>query len=120
MMKIAFAVAIAAAVLTPALLLVGTIPAEAQTLRMAQGASSDRAGPPPFPTERLRCHCWHRLRRRHRWPTAKLLHGDHDSRPGRWPLSHAQRAPLRLNDTGNGNGLGFGRLLPGAPPISAK
>ena len=37
MMKIAFAVAIAAAVLTPAPLLVGTIPAEAQTLRMAQG-----------------------------------------------------------------------------------
>ena len=37
MMKIAFAVAIAAAVLTPAPLLVGTNPAEAQTLRMAQG-----------------------------------------------------------------------------------
>jgi hypothetical protein len=37
MMKIAFAVAIAAAVLTPASLLVGAIPAEAQTLRMAQG-----------------------------------------------------------------------------------
>jgi hypothetical protein len=37
MMKIAFAVAIAAAVLTPAPLLVGTIPAEAQNLKMAQG-----------------------------------------------------------------------------------
>ncbi|MEA2962116.1 MAG: hypothetical protein QOI46_2214 [Alphaproteobacteria bacterium] len=37
MMKIIFAVAIAAAVLTPAPLLVGTTPAEAQTLRMAQG-----------------------------------------------------------------------------------
>jgi hypothetical protein len=37
MMKVTFAVAIAAAVLTPAPLLVGTIPAEAQTLRMAQG-----------------------------------------------------------------------------------
>jgi len=37
MMKIAFAVAIAAAVLTSAPLLVGAIPAEAQTLRMAQG-----------------------------------------------------------------------------------
>jgi hypothetical protein len=37
MMKIAFAVAIAAAVLTPAPLLVGTLPAEAQNLKMAQG-----------------------------------------------------------------------------------
>ena len=36
----------------------------------------------------------------HRRPTAKLPHGDHDSRTGRWPLNHAQRAPLRLNDTG--------------------
>ena len=49
---------------------------------------SDRAGPRPSPTERLRCHRWHRLRRRHRRPTAKLPHGDHDSRPGRWPLNH--------------------------------
>ena len=37
MMKITFAVAIAAAVLIPAPLLVGAIPAEAQNLRMAQG-----------------------------------------------------------------------------------
>jgi hypothetical protein len=37
MMKIAFAVAIAAAVLMPAPLLVGAIPAEAQNLKMAQG-----------------------------------------------------------------------------------
>jgi hypothetical protein len=37
MMKISFAVAIAATVLTPAPLLVGTIPAEAQNLKMAQG-----------------------------------------------------------------------------------
>jgi hypothetical protein len=37
MMKIAFAVAIAAAVLIPAPLLVGTTPAEAQNLKMAQG-----------------------------------------------------------------------------------
>ena len=37
MMKMTFAVAIAAAVLTPAPLLVGTIVAEAQTLRVAQG-----------------------------------------------------------------------------------
>ena len=37
MMKIAFAVATAAAVLIPGTLLVGTIPAEAQNLRMAQG-----------------------------------------------------------------------------------
>ena len=37
MMKIAFAAAIAAAVLMPAPLLVGTIPAEAQNLKMAQG-----------------------------------------------------------------------------------
>ncbi|MGB9272682.1 MAG: hypothetical protein WCB74_26155 [Pseudolabrys sp.] len=37
MMKIAFAVAIAAAVLMSAPLLVGTIPAEAQNLKMAQG-----------------------------------------------------------------------------------
>ena len=37
MMKIAFAVAVAAAVLMPASLLVGTIPAEAQNLKMAQG-----------------------------------------------------------------------------------
>jgi hypothetical protein len=37
MMKIAFAVAVAAAVLMPAPLLVGTIPAEAQNIKMAQG-----------------------------------------------------------------------------------
>jgi hypothetical protein len=37
MMKITFAVAIAAAVLMPAPLLVGAIPAEAQNLKMAQG-----------------------------------------------------------------------------------
>jgi hypothetical protein len=37
MMKIAFAVAVAGAVLTPASLLVGTSPAEAQNLKMAQG-----------------------------------------------------------------------------------
>ena len=37
MMKIAFAVAIAAAVLTSATLLVGTIPAVAQNIKMAQG-----------------------------------------------------------------------------------
>jgi hypothetical protein len=37
MMKITFAVAIAAAVLMPATLLVGAIPAEAQNLKMAQG-----------------------------------------------------------------------------------
>jgi hypothetical protein len=37
MMKISLAVAIAAAVLTPATLLVGTFPAEAQNLKMAQG-----------------------------------------------------------------------------------
>ena len=37
MIKIASAVAIAAAVLMPAPLLVGTIPAEAQNLKMAQG-----------------------------------------------------------------------------------
>ena len=37
MMKISLAVAIAAAVLTPALVLVGTFPAEAQNLKMAQG-----------------------------------------------------------------------------------
>ena len=37
MMKISLAVAIAAAVLTPAALLVGTFPAEAQNLKMAQG-----------------------------------------------------------------------------------
>src|SRR4029434_4848002 len=36
MMKITFAVAIAAAVLMPAPLLVGSIPAEAQNLKMAQ------------------------------------------------------------------------------------
>jgi hypothetical protein len=36
MMKITFAVAIAAAVLMPAPLLVGAIPAEAQNLKMAQ------------------------------------------------------------------------------------
>jgi hypothetical protein len=37
MMKITFAVAIAAAVLMPVPLLVGAIPAEAQNLKMAQG-----------------------------------------------------------------------------------
>jgi hypothetical protein len=37
MMKITFAVAIAAAVLMPAPLLLGAIPAEAQNLKMAQG-----------------------------------------------------------------------------------
>ena len=37
MMKISFAVAFGAAVLMPAPLLVGTIPAEAQNLKMAQG-----------------------------------------------------------------------------------
>jgi hypothetical protein len=37
MMKITFAVAIAAAVLMPAPLLVGAIPAEAQNVKMAQG-----------------------------------------------------------------------------------
>jgi hypothetical protein len=37
MMKITFAVAIAAALLMPAPLLVGAIPAEAQNLKMAQG-----------------------------------------------------------------------------------
>ena len=37
MMKITFAVAIAAAVLMPAPLLVGAIPAKAQNLKMAQG-----------------------------------------------------------------------------------
>jgi hypothetical protein len=37
MMKIAFAVAVAAVVLMSASLLVGTIPAEAQNLKMAQG-----------------------------------------------------------------------------------
>ena len=37
MMKITFAVAIAAAVLMPATSLVGAIPAEAQNLKMAQG-----------------------------------------------------------------------------------
>jgi len=37
MMKITFAVAIAAAVLIPAPLLVGAIPAEAQNVKMAQG-----------------------------------------------------------------------------------
>ena len=37
MMKIALATALAAAVLMPAPLLVGTIPAEAQNLKMAQG-----------------------------------------------------------------------------------
>ena len=37
MMKITFAVAIAAAVLMPAPLLIGAIPAEAQNLKMAQG-----------------------------------------------------------------------------------
>jgi len=37
MMKITFAVAIAAAALMPAPLLVGAIPAEAQNLKMAQG-----------------------------------------------------------------------------------
>jgi hypothetical protein len=37
MMKIAFALAAAAAVLTAAPVLVGTIPAEAQNLKMAQG-----------------------------------------------------------------------------------
>jgi hypothetical protein len=37
MMKITFTVAIAAAVLMPAPLLVGAIPAEAQNLKMAQG-----------------------------------------------------------------------------------
>jgi hypothetical protein len=36
MMKIAFAVAAAAAVLAPAPLLVGSVPAEAQDLKMAQ------------------------------------------------------------------------------------
>ena len=43
MMKIAFAVAIAAAVLTPAPLLVGTIPAEAQTQEWRK-ASMFRSG----------------------------------------------------------------------------
>ena len=37
MMKIALTVAMAAAVLMPAPLLVGSIPAEAQNLKMAQG-----------------------------------------------------------------------------------
>jgi hypothetical protein len=37
MMKIAFAVAVAGAVLMPTPLLVGTTPAEAQNLKMAQG-----------------------------------------------------------------------------------
>ena len=37
MMKISFAVALGAAVLVPAPLLVGTIPAEGQNLKMAQG-----------------------------------------------------------------------------------
>jgi hypothetical protein len=37
MMKITFAMAVAAAVLMPASVLVGTIPAEAQNLKMAQG-----------------------------------------------------------------------------------
>ena len=49
MMKIAFAVAIAAAVLTPAPLLVGTIPAEAQTLRMAQGVDVRSGGTATVP-----------------------------------------------------------------------
>ena len=101
MMKIAFAVAIAAAVLTPAPLLVGTIPAEAQTLRMAQGVDVQIGRDRDRPRRNdFRCHCWHRIRRRHCRPTAKLPHGDHDSRTGRWALNHAQRAPLRLNDTG--------------------
>jgi hypothetical protein len=54
MMKITFAVAIAAAVLMPAPLLVGAIPAEAKNLKMAQRRCSDRAGPRrqgPPPTE---------------------------------------------------------------------
>jgi len=37
MMKITFAMAVAAAVLMPASVLVGTIPAEAQNLKMAEG-----------------------------------------------------------------------------------
>ena len=49
MMKIAFAVAIAAAVLTPAPLLVGTNPAEAQTLRMAQGVDVPSGGTATVP-----------------------------------------------------------------------
>jgi hypothetical protein len=40
MMKISFAVAIAATVLTPVPLLVGTISAEAQNLKMAQGVDA--------------------------------------------------------------------------------
>ena len=64
MMKIAFAVAIAAAVLTPAPLLVGTIPAEAQTLRIAQGVDVQivRDRGPSLTGDS--CHCWHRIRRR--------------------------------------------------------
>jgi hypothetical protein len=61
---------------------------------------SARAGPRrprPSPAERLRRHHRRRPRRRHRRPTAKLPHGDHHGRTGRWSHNHAQRAPLRLS-----------------------
>ena len=99
MMKISFAVAFGAAVLMPAPLLVGTIPAEAQNLKMAQGIDVQIGGD--------------RDRRRRNdsdvtvgvgsggvtvGPTAKLPHGDHYGRTRRRPLNHAQGAPLRLSD----------------------
>ena len=65
-------------------------------------------GTTTVPDGTTRCHRWHRLRRRHRRPAAKLPHRDHDRRTGRWPLVHAQRAPLRLTTPDDGNGLGSG------------
>jgi len=97
MMKIAFAVAVAAAVLMSASLLVGTIPAEAQNLKMAQGVDVQIGRDRDRRRNDSDATVEHR---RHRRPTAKLPHGDHYGRTARRPNHHAQRAPLRLIDNG--------------------
>jgi uncharacterized protein (UPF0548 family) len=102
MMKITFAVAIAAAVLMPATLLVGAIPAEAQNLKMAQGVDVQIGRDRDDRDRRRRNDSDVTVgvgRRCHHRPTAKLSHGHHYGRTGRRPHNHAQRAPLRLNDT---------------------
>ena len=98
MMKISFAVALGAAVLMPAPLLVGTIPAEGQNLKMAQGIDVQIGGDRDRRRRNVRFHRRRRLGRCDRRPTAKLPHGDHYDRTGRWPHNHAQGAPLRLSD----------------------
>ena len=98
MIKIALTTALAAAVLMPAPLLVGAIPAEAQNLKMAQvDVQLGRDRDDSYRHRRdFRRHRWCRPRRPDRWPTAQLPHGDHYGRPGRRTHDHAQGAPLRL------------------------